>query len=521
LKLLIVHSHYRPGGVRRVIELAMPYLVKALQPAATEIVLVGGEAPDDGWLGSLQERMGRVPVSLAIEPALGYFSEQQAGPPTLARRIRTHLEQCLAGLSAKNAVVWAHNQGLGRNLLLAQSLEEICGATGVPLVFHHHDWWFDNRWSRWPEMQEAGYKTLAEVARAILPTASNVRHATINQADAAVLERTLGERVGWIPNLTEPAVPPTAPRMRRAKSWLRERLGDDAPVWLLPCRLLRRKNVAEALLLTRWLRPGGWLVTTGDVSSADEQAYADALQAAALQHGWRLRLSVLAGDETQKPTVPELLAASEAVLLTSLQEGFGLPNLEAAAAGRPLITRTLENVAPDLARFGFDFPQTYQDVAIDPALFDWKAERQRQAQRFREWRSRLPQACRALVEEPPVLESTKPPKSVAFSRLTLPAQLEVLFVPAATSWETCVSLNPFLERWRERATDGELAIPHWPSSAAKWLSGAAYGARFVELLQRKPSKAVPSEAAERAVDDFIRAKLAAENQYPLLWSSEP
>jgi len=84
-----------------------------------------------------------------------------------------------------------------------------------------------------------------------------------------------------------------------------------------------------------------------------------------------------------------------------------------------------------------------------------------------------------------------------------------------------VSLNPFLERWRERATDGELAIPHWPSSAAKWLSGAAYGARFVELLQRKPSKAVPSEAAERAVDDFIRAKLAAENQYPLLWSSEP
>ena len=521
MKLLIVHSHYRPGGVRRVIELAAPHLVKALQPAATEIVLVGGEAPDDGWVDALQKRMGRVRVSLAIEPALGYFSEQQAGPPTLARRIRTHLEQCLSGLTARNVVVWAHNQGLGRNLLLAQALQDVCGARGVPLVFHHHDWWFDNRWSRWPEMQEAGYKTLAEVARALLPTAGNVRHATINQADAAVLERSLGERVGWIPNLTEPAIPPTAPRMRRAKSWLRERLGDDAPVWLLPCRLLRRKNVAEAWLLTRWLRPGGWLVTTGDVSSADERAYAEALQSAALHHGWRLRLSVLAGDETQKPTVAELLAASEAVLLTSLQEGFGLPNLEAAAAGRPLITRRLENVAPDLARFGFEFPQTYPELAIDLALFDWKAERHRRAQRFREWRSRLPQACRALVEEPPMLESAKPPKSVAFSRLTLPAQLEVLSVPAATSWETCVALNPFLERWRERATDGELAIPRWPGSAAKWLSGSAYGARFAELLQRPPAKTVPPGAAERAVDDFIRAKLAAENQYPLLWSSEP
>ncbi|OYV85625.1 MAG: hypothetical protein B7Z73_13210, partial [Planctomycetia bacterium 21-64-5] len=37
--------------------------------------------------------------------------------------------------------------------------------------------------------------------------------------------------------------------------WLSEQLGDDAPVWLMPCRLLRRKNLAEALLLARWLRP--------------------------------------------------------------------------------------------------------------------------------------------------------------------------------------------------------------------------------------------------------------------------
>ena len=103
-------------------------------------------------------------------------------------------------------------------------------------------------------------------------------------------------------------------------------------MWLLPCRLLRRKNIAEALLLTRWLRPEAWLVTTGGVSSAEEQAYADGLAAAAQTHGWRLRLGILHGDESQKPSVPELLAASEAVLLTSLQEGFGLPYLEAAAA---------------------------------------------------------------------------------------------------------------------------------------------------------------------------------------------
>jgi hypothetical protein len=62
--------------------------------------------------------------------------------------------------------------------------------------------------------------------------------------------------------------------------------------------------------------------------------------------------------------VPELLAASEAVLLTSIQEGFGLPYVEAAAAGRPLIARHLPNIAPDLHKFGFRLPQAYDEILV-------------------------------------------------------------------------------------------------------------------------------------------------------------
>src|SRR5258706_9845437 len=120
----------------------------------------------------------------------------------------------------------------------------------------------------------------------------------------------------------------------------------DSPVWILPCRMLRRKNVAEALLLTRWLRPEALLVTTGGASSADEQSYFDQIASAARRHGWPLRLGILQGDETHKPTVAELLAASEAVLLTSIQEGFGLPYLEAAAAGGPRPAPAPPNTAP-------------------------------------------------------------------------------------------------------------------------------------------------------------------------------
>ncbi|MBL9209669.1 MAG: glycosyltransferase, partial [Opitutaceae bacterium] len=291
-------------------------------------------------------------------------------------------------------------------------------------------------------------------------------------------------------------------------------------VWLVPCRLLRRKNLAEALLLTRWLRPEAWLVTTGRVSSADEEAYAAALGDAARRQGWRLRLGVLGGGGPDRPAVDALLAASEAVLLTSLQEGFGLPNLEAAAAGRPLIARTLPNIAPDLARFGFRFPQAYDDVWIDARLFDGRAERRRQAERWRAWRRGLPAPCRAQAGRPALLAGRSLPAAVPFSRLTLTAQLEVLAQPVAESWARCLPHNPWLAAWRHRAADGALLPSAWPKGASRWLDGAAYARRFIRLL-RVPASPPPARSGRRAMTAFIEEKLAGANQYPLLWGPKP
>jgi hypothetical protein len=332
-----------------------------------------------------------------------------------------------------------------------------------------------------------------------------------------VLAKHFPGLAGWLPNPVEAAARPSAPRVRAARAWLGQQLGEDAPVWLLPCRLLRRKNIAEALLLTRWLRPQAWLVTTGSVSSAEEQAYADALAAAAQMHGWRLCLGILHGDESQKPSVSELLAASEAVLLTSLQEGFGLPFLEAAAARRPLVARVLPNIARDLAKFGFRFPQSYREVWVDPALFDWCRELERQAHLFAEWKNLMPHAAAKLARKPAVLAAGEAPCPVPFSRLTLTAQLEVLAQPVGHSWERCAALNPFLKTWRQRAVTGRLATSPWPRSAARWLGGRAYARRFLELVPPLLSRPPRAGASQAAQAEFLRKKLRAENLYPLLW----
>jgi glycosyltransferase involved in cell wall biosynthesis len=519
LKLVIVHHHFRPGGVRRVIELATPHLVTHWPQRVRAVVLATGETPAPDWLRSFRQRLHGTPVKVIVQPAFGYVSEVPEDGKRLKRRVQVAIAELLREAAQDDCLIWAHNLGLGRNLYLARELTFACHSGGIPLIAHHHDWWFENRWHHFTAMRKSGFRTLPGMASAILAGSPLISHASINQADATVLQKHFPGLSGWLPNPVEPAEEPPAARVQAARAWLCDQLGENAPVWLLPCRLLRRKNIAEALLLTRWLRPEAWLVTTGGVSSAQEQAYAATLAAAAQTHGWRLRLGSLQGDENQKPTVPELLAASEAVLLTSLQEGFGLPFLEAAAARRPLVARELPNIAPDLARFGFKFPQCYQEMQVDSSLFDWRAERKRQQQLFAEWKSFMPRAANRLAGKPAVLVAGKEPRSVPFSRLTLTAQLEVLAQPAVQSWERCAPLNPFLKTWRSRVAAGKLQASLWPRSAARWLSGRAYARRFLDLVPPLLSKAPPQGASQAAQAEFLCKKLRVENLYPLLWNS--
>jgi glycosyltransferase involved in cell wall biosynthesis len=520
LRLIVVHNHFRPGGVRRVIELATPHLLRVLRPEVREVVLASGERFEEAWLQRFRKLLAPATVASAVEPALGYLAEQHQPAAVLRRRLAGFIEKMLGDAQGQSCLVWAHNQSLGRNLLLTEALARACAPRHVPLVLHHHDWWFDNRWARWPEMRRAGFRTLAQVADTVFASAPNIRHAAINQADAAILQRHFPQQAGWLPNLAEPEPPPPDARVQRARRWLAKQLGQDAPVWLLPCRLLRRKNIAEALLLTRWLRPEAWLVTTGGVSSAEERDYARRLADAARRHGWRLRLSLLDGDQFAKPSVPDLLAASEVVLLSSLLEGFGLPYLETASAGRPLIARALPNIAPDLAQFGFRFPHLYDEVLVEPRLFDWAAEQQRQRRVYRAWRQTIPCPCRRLVGRPRLLALKDSAQAAPFSRLTLTAQLDVLAQPVEHSWALCAPLNPELASWRESAAKVSLRITSWPGAAARWLNGRAYARRFLELVDQDAHSLPPRGAAMAVQEEFIRAKLASENLYPLLWNRQ-
>jgi hypothetical protein len=197
-----------------------------------------------------------------------------------------------------------------------------------------------------------------------------------------------------------------------------------------------------------------------------------------------------------------------------------LPYLEAAAAGRPLIARRLPNIAPDLRRFGFRFPQSYDEIIVPPDLFDWRAERKRQQALLRAWLGTLPSSVRKASLKPALLADSSP-VPVPFSRLTLGAQLQVLTRPPETTWHACAALNPFLRKWKQAISGSGLGATPWPESASRWLSGEAYASQFFKAIQSAIPPQAKAETSRMVQCDFITAKLDPSNLYPLLWTKEP
>jgi glycosyltransferase involved in cell wall biosynthesis len=517
--LVVIHYHLRPGGVRRIIELALPQIASTAPMPLDSVTLICGEMPEAAWCQNLTKALQGTRLVFLCEPAFRYLSEQRSSPEVIRRRIRSTLEGLTKNRLLSETLIWAHNLGLARNLILSSELAALSARLGLSLLSHHHDLWFENRWARWSEMRECGFRSLSAVARASFAAKARVCHVTINQLDNAVLSKHLGSRAKCLPNLAQADGAPSSPRIRAARDWLASQLGDDGPIWISPTRFLRRKNLAEAVQLTRWLRPEAWFITTAGVSSPEELRYARRLEAASRHGKWRVRFQLLAESKEPVPDIGDLASASEAMLLTSAQEGFGLPYLEAAALGRPLIARHLPNVVPDLLELGFAFPNLYEETLIAPDLLNLKAERVRQQKLWRGWKSAMPASCRRLADRPMLLDLPDG-EPIPFSRLTLSGQLEILAIAPEKSWEACRELNPLLQHWQDLAQSGRLQAMQWPKRAEAIIGGKAYAARFWKSVAEISRRPLGVRAVERAQRDSIAQRLGTRFLYPILFGEE-
>jgi len=226
-----------------------------------------------------------------------------------------------------------------------------------------------------------------------------------------------------------------------------------------------------------------------------------------------MRLGVLAGQNAAPP-VSALIAGAEAVVLTSLQEGFGLPYLEAASAARPLVARALPNVLPDLVDLGLQAPTVYDEIHVPCDLFAAGRERSRQRELWLRWRSALPAEVQSLAGEPAFLATEE--AVVPFSRLTLTAQEEVLAHADDSLRGALDTVNPQLASWPRGGAD-------WPAAALGEGGGALSPVRFAGdfLAAMEAALTVPAgpdDAPQKVLDLFLADRLRGGNLYPLVFA---
>jgi hypothetical protein len=274
--------------------------------------------------------------------------------------------------------------------------------------------------------------------------------------------------------------------------------------WLYPTRFLRRKNLLEAVLLKRWLRPEAILATTSGRFSQDEFGYARDIKEAAARHRWRVHFGLL--DQIKEPSIAAILQSAEAVVHTSVQEGFGMTFVETAAAGTPLLARAIPSVMPDLRAQGFEFPQIYDELLIPAELFDTAAEAARQSALRDSARRALPEAFREMLP----ISSQDFGRPTCFSRLTRKAQLEVLSHAPEMSWELCRPLNPALEHF----LNTRLKPTAWPGQTVQMPS--PYAEKFLQIASAIPRETLDNSQSASAVQfDIARLALQPEAIFPI------
>ncbi|MFW5695662.1 MAG: hypothetical protein ACOCYB_10870 [Alkalispirochaeta sp.] len=384
MRIVIFHYHLLPGGVTGVIEHTTRALhqfssvvdsIEIVAGSRENIEQVSTEAtvtvlPEIGYI-STQRLAEYAPVpagdhSDAAEGGpLGRVKESDvaAGADVLAQRISRTLYQRWGG----DSVWWVHNYHLGKNPAFTRALLEIAEThPDQHILLHIHDFPECGRYANLRYLRRAGVTNL-------YPTLPNLTYLTINSRDREYLLNADVTPVHYLPN---PVPLPTKQPADRAPRDVRSRLAHrfdtqfarfrpDDLLLLYPVRTIRRKNIFEAALITMELsKPTSLVVTLPGVSQAEKQ-YSQMVQHA-FEDGtipglWGIGSHL---DEVGL-TFEDVQHTADAIISTSVQEGFGYQFIDPLVHGTPLVARRLP-VLRDVEDLYQEWPHAFYGQILVP-----------------------------------------------------------------------------------------------------------------------------------------------------------
>ncbi len=339
MKVAIVHSHFRRGGVTRVVENA----VAAMKRKDVECLALSGET----YTGN------DLPEHRLIE-GLGYENTYTPGAGNaLAQRLIETAPEALGGPPD----LWhIHNHSLGKNLNFPEALRTLA-QNGARLLLQIHDFAEDGRPTNYDRLSTA-YPDPTTFSRSLYPAGAQIHYAALNQRDASILSETgiKGEQLHILPNSV------AVPQLGEAETDI---LPEVEELILYPTRAIRRKNVGE-MLLHAALAPDGTHFATSLLPDNPEWLE--------IHRGWEaltaeLKLPAHFGLGSDY-SFPALIQRADALITTSVAEGFGLAFLEPALFDKPLVGRNLPEITTDFRAWGIGLENLYTELSIPAEAID-------------------------------------------------------------------------------------------------------------------------------------------------------
>lgn len=373
MDLVILHYHLNRGGVTRVIEnhlRALATLDPARRPKRA-LIAYGGRAAD--WDRTLDQQLP-FPVQLVEIPELDYDELHS----TSGRELLAAIRKSLVSFECKSdsTILHAHNHSLGKNAALPHGVAALA-RDGWRFLLQVHDFAEDLRPDNYGHlMHVAGSR--AELHATLYPQAPQIHYATLNPRDHQLfLDAGLPEsRLHRVPNPVVGLAASSQSNHEQVQTAAREKLRSlhavavDQTYVLYPVRGIRRKNLGEFLLWASLFDSITFATTLPPINPRELRSYESWKQLAR-----ELSLPVIF-EAGEKLSLDDNYAAADAIMTTSVAEGFGLVFLEASLMRRPLFGRDLPGVTADFRAVGLQFPGLASSMRIPADWIDLNAARQ-------------------------------------------------------------------------------------------------------------------------------------------------
>ncbi|MEM9187229.1 MAG: hypothetical protein AAGB00_12110 [Planctomycetota bacterium] len=421
MQLAILHYHLNRGGVTQAILNHLESLATCPPEERPERVALVFCGRREGWPDATWQKDLPFDCRLIAVPPLDYDSTIGAEPEALAEAIAHGLAE--VGFKLTETVLHTHNHALGKNASLPGALARLA-TRGCRLLLQVHDFAEDSRPANYRRLlRSLRAHSAEELAGTLYPQGSGVHYATLTGRDRGLLSAAgvPVDRLHLLPNpVTEFRDLPSADDARLR---LRQGLGlaGDARVVVYPVRGIRRKNVGEMLLHNALAGPEVCYAVTLAPENPVERASFDRWQdlSEKLELGCRFDIGVSGGVR-----FVDALAGADAMITTSVAEGFGMVFLEAWLAGQPLVGRNLPAITGDFAASGLKYPGLRDRFRVPTAWLQTDLVR-RHVLELHTW------MCRDFNREPPPetaeeLDALLATGSIDFAALPSLSQAEVI-----------------------------------------------------------------------------------------------